>query len=365
MADPVRRALILNAGSSTLKWSLLADGDTEASGSETWSPADAGDKIGAILARSSEVHAVGHRVVHGGTAFREAVVLDGEARARLLPLVDIDPLHMKPALLGIDGVSRAFPEVPQILAFDTAFHGTMPEAAAGYGLPHEWNEKWGLRRFGFHGLSVAWSVGRAAALAGTLPARLVVCHLGSGCSVTAVAEGRSFDTTMGFSPLEGLVMGTRAGSVDPGLLLHLIRHLGVSADDLAHTLSERSGLLGLSGVSGDLRAVLAAADAGAPRARLAYDRFLISLRRAMGAAAGVLGGVDAVVYTGGIGENSARVRREGAFAIPGLALDEQANELAAKDLEISAAGSPVRAFVVRAREDLVIFGEVARLLGWT
>jgi len=365
MAGLVRRALILNAGSSTLKWSLLAGGDTVDSGSETWSLADAGDRIGALLTRIADVRAVGHRVVHGGTAFREAVILDGDARARLAPLVELDPLHMQPALLGIDGVARAFPGVPQVLAFDTAFHATMPEAAAGYALPHEWNEKWGLRRFGFHGLSVAWAARRVAALAGTLPARLVVCHLGSGCSVTAVADGRSVDTTMGFTPLEGLVMGTRSGSVDPGLLLHLLRRVGISADDLAHTLSERSGLLGLSGVSSDLRAVLAAADAGDPRARLAYDRFLISLRRAMGAAAGVLAGADAVVYTGGIGENSARVRRDAAVALPGLAIDEGANELAADDVEVSAAGSAVRAFVVRAREDLVIYGEVARLLGWS
>lgn len=364
MAEELR-ALILNAGSSTLKWAVVdaRAGTTVASGTEGWT-GGRGDQIAARLAAAPAFAAVGHRVVHGGAEFRAAVRVDAGVRARLDALVELDPLHMPPALAGIDAVAAAFPDVPQIAAFDTAFHATLPAAAAGYALPHEWTSAWGLRRFGFHGLSVAHAVGRAAALAGRMPPRLIVCHLGGGCSITAVADGRSIDTTMGLTPLEGVVMATRSGSVDPGLLLHLILRRGVAPADLQTALDERSGLLGVSGVSGDLRQVLAAADAGDARAGLAYGEFVWSLRRAIGAMAGVLGGADAVVFTGGIGENSARARADVAAALPHLWLDEAANAAAIPDCDVAAGGSLVRAFVVRAREDLVILAEIARVLGW-
>jgi acetate kinase len=291
-------------------------------------------------------------------------VVDTGARAELERLAALDPLHMRPALAGIDAVTAEFPTIRQVAAFDTAFHATMPEAAAGYALPYEWSERWGLKRFGFHGLSVQYSVERARALLDRTPARLVVCHLGSGCSITAVADGRSVDTTMGFTPLEGVMMATRSGSVDPGVLLYLQTQCGVAVAELADALANRSGLLGVSGVSGDLRRVLSAAEADSPRARLAYDRFIWSLRRAVGAMAAVLDGVDALLFTGGIGENSARVRSDvsAALAFAGLRLQPDEAQPTRGDRLISAVDSRVAALVIQAREDLVILAEVLRLI---
>jgi acetate kinase len=352
--------LVLNAGSSSLKWTVLTEGGTTLdTGNEPWASeqgAERADQIRAVLGKVPSFDIVGHRVVHGGTRFRDAVTIDDRVRQELTGLVELDPEHMRVSLAGIDTVANAFPGVPQVAAFDTAFHATLPEAAAGYGLPFEWTERWGLRRFGFHGLSVAHAVERTRELFGRLPARLIVCHLGSGCSVTAVHEGRSADTTMGFSPLEGLMMATRSGSVDPGLLLHLQERCGVGIQELRETLTSRSGLLGVSDVASDLGLVLEAADGGSARALLAYDRFVLSIRRALGAMAGVLGGVDALVFTGAIGENSARVRRDAALALQfaGLGIDDQVNESAGSDRDISPSGSPIRALVIRSREDLTI-----------
>lgn len=268
------RILVLNTGSSSVKWSVLAADKTVIDGgSEPWESQDSAartDQLRTVLKRAPAFDATGHRVVHGGTRFREAVNIDGTVREELVGLVDLDPEHMYASLAGIDAVSRAFPMVPQVAAFDTAFHATMPEAAAGYGLPFEWTERWGLRRFGFHGLSVAYAVERTTDLLDATPSRLIVCHLGGGCSVTAVKDGRSVETTMGFSPLEGLMMATRSGSVDPGVLLYLQEHCGVGLDELRETLTKRSGLRGVSGISGDLREVLKAADGGSLRAKLAY-----------------------------------------------------------------------------------------------
>src|SRR5262249_17437906 len=231
------RALVLNAGSSTLKWSVLEgdSGAVVASGTEA-GVGGRGEHVRELLRALPAFAAAGHRVVHGGASFGGAVRVDAAVRAELDALVELDPLHMPPALAGIDAVEQAFPGVPQVAAFDTAFHAGMPEAAAGYALPREWSDRWRLRRDGFHRLRVAYSVARVAALAGAMPARLVVCHLGGGCSVTAVARGRSIDTTMGMTPLEGLPMATRSGSVDPGLLLHLILRRGVPADELLAAL---------------------------------------------------------------------------------------------------------------------------------
>ncbi|MEY4512182.1 MAG: hypothetical protein RLZZ450_4304 [Pseudomonadota bacterium] len=360
------RVLVLNTGSSSVKWTVLAaDGKVLDGGNEPWTASDSAaraDQLRAALERAPPFDAAGHKVVHGGARFREAVVIDDTVRKELEGLTPLDPEHMHASIAGIDAVSAAFPTVLQVATFDTAFHATMPEAAAGYALPFEWTERWGLRRFGFHGLSVAYAVKRTSELLLTPPARLIVCHLGGGCSVTAVECGRSVDTTMGFSPLEGLMMATRSGSIDPGVLLYLQQHCGLGVDELRETLTERSGLRGVSGVSGDLREVLAAADKGSPRAQLAYERFVLSIRRALGAMAGVLGGVDAVVFTGGIGENSARVRWDAASALggAGLELAEDANASNDSDREISMPGSRVRVLVVRAREDLTILEGVLR-----
>jgi acetate kinase len=366
VAPAPRRVLVLNAGSSSLKWSLLeaATENIEAEGNEDWEGGK--EAARAALERLRRLPApdtVGHRLVHGGLHFREAVRLDEATRKALSDLAEIDPLHTGKALELIDAAIETFPNVPQIAAFDTTFHTTIPDAAAVYAIPYEWTRDWGLRRFGFHGLSVAYAVRRSAELLGQAPSRRIVCHLGSGCSVTAVHEGRSVDTTMGFTPLEGVMMGTRSGSLDPGLLLYLERQHGKDAAELEEVLNQRSGFLGVSGVSGDLRKVLDAADAGNDRAKLAYGIFVHTLRRAVGAMTGVLGGVDALVFTGGIGEHSARVRKDvaTALAFAGLTLDEAKNDAVSTDAEISAPGSSLRALVIAAREDLSVLAEVRQV----
>jgi len=333
-------------------------------GCESWLDA-AAQPIVAVLERVGGIDAIGHRIVHGGASFRETVRVDTEVRAALESLVELDPLHMRRALAVVDAVGARLPSLPQFAAFDTAFHATIPEPAAGYGLPFEWTERWGLRRFGFHGLSVAHATERAGRMIGRTPRRLVVCHLGSGCSVTALADGRSIDTTMGFTPLEGLMMATRAGSVDPGLLFHLQLRHGIGAAELRETLTGRSGLLGVSGVSGDLRDVLAAASSGSTRAALAYQRFIVSAKRGIGSTLAVLGGLDALVFTGGVGENSPRVRRDlaSSLAFAGAELDLEANESATPDVDVAMRGAAVRILVVRAREDLVILRDVLRVSG--
>jgi acetate kinase len=360
-SDP-RPVLILNTGSSTFKWALLSDDEQfVGTGSEEWEAEDALTRKAQIEARLRGIppcKAVGHRIVHGGLAFEDSVVVDDAVRRELENLLTLDLLHMRPALCALDAAREAFPQALHVAAFDTAFHRTLSKAAAGYALPTEWTQRWGLRRFGFHGLSVQWSVDWARRNLQPFPRRLVVAHLGSGCSVTAVLDGRSVDTSMGFTPLEGLMMGTRAGSVDPGLLIHLLTHLGVTALELEDVLTNRSGLLGVSGVSADLREVLAAADAGNSNAWLAYDRFIFCARRAVGAAAGVLGGIDALVFTGGIGEHNARARHDICAAFEGLELDSRT---AADEGVISSRRSRVSAVVVKAREDLVLLREVQRL----
>jgi acetate kinase len=363
--DPLNRVLVLNSGSSTLKWTLLssADESTLAEGAISWAgAAGRGEQIRDALRKAPEFDAVGHRIVHGGALHRATSVVDALVYADLESLVELDSLHMRPALECIDAIRTEFPSLPQYAAFDTAFHSTLPAAAAGYAVPHEWTERWNLRRFGFHGLSVAYSAQRARELTGGPVPRLIVCHLGSGCSVTAVADGRSVDTTMGFTPLEGLVMGTRSGSIDPGLLLHLqIRH-GVTAAEMLEALTARSGLLGVSGVSADLREVLKAADAGSSRAALAYDLLVLSVKRAVGAMAGVLGGLDALVFTGGIGENSHRVRHDvvSGLSFAGARLDDEKNRSATPDVDIARGDLGARVLVIRAREDLAILREVVQ-----
>jgi acetate kinase len=358
------RALVLNAGSSNLKWSLL-DAESERvleSGGVVWQGERWKDQVKEALARAPDCDAIGHRVVHGGTFYREGVRIDGQVRERIASLERLAPDHTRPALAGIDACSELWPKTPQIAAFDTAFHATIPLERAIYPLPYEWTERFGARRFGFHGLSVAYVVRRAGELLGRVPARLVVLHLGAGCSATAVRDGRSADTTMGFTPLEGMMMATRSGSVDPGLLLFLLENEGVAASALDAALHRRSGLLGVSGVSSDLREVLAAADLGAPRARLAYAMFVHGVRRAVAAMIASLGGFDAIAFTGGIGENSARLREDAlaALGFTGLCLDPDKNRAPPADRNVSAGGAPV--LVVHAREDLAILAEMRRVL---
>jgi acetate kinase len=313
-----------------------------------------------------EVSAVGHRVVHGGARFREPVVINRAVEEEIRALEAIAPLHNAPALAHFTEARRRLPDVPHVAVFDTAFHGTLPDEAAAYPVPRRWREEWGIRRYGFHGLSVQWAAERAAELLGGNPGelRLVVCHLGGGCSVTAVAGGRSVDTTMGFTPLEGLPMTTRSGSVDPGVLIYLLRQRHLSIEELDRALNFDSGLKGLSCTSGDIREVERAATADAD-ARLALQVYTHRIAGAVAAMTASLSGLDVLVFTAGVGERSATVRQDvcARLRFLGVDLDCAANSSAVQDADIAAVGSPVRVLVVAAREDLVIAREARRVLG--
>jgi acetate kinase len=252
-----------------------------------------------------DADAVGHRIVHGGERFRDAVAIDGRVEAELRALTDLAPLHQPKSIAALDAVSSALPGLPAVACFDTSFHATMPAAAKTYALPERWLARPEIRRYGFHGLSHAWVARRVPELLDRPAAglRVISCHLGAGASLCAIADGRSVDTTMGFTPLEGLVMATRSGSVDPGLLLWLLERSGLSEHEVADALEHEAGLLGLAGTS-DMREVLTRSDAGDERARLALEVYLHRLRSGIGAMAASLGGLDALAFTGGVGENS-------------------------------------------------------------
>jgi acetate kinase len=361
------RILVVNAGSSSLKLRLLEEDDTVAAAHDLPAPGGDGDQgaVARTLAALQGIDAVGHRIVHGGAEFTGPVALDRHVEQRLRALTDLAPLHQPKSLAALEAVNQALPGVPAVACFDTAFHAGIPAAAATYALPSAWRRRWDLRRFGFHGLSHAYASRRAAELLGRPPAglRLVTCHLGAGASLAAVWDGRSVDTTMGFTPLEGLVMATRSGSVDPGLLLWLEEHAGMPPAELAASLEHRSGLLGLAGTA-DMREVVAAAEDGDGDARLALDVYLHRLRAGVGAMAASLGGLDALVFTGGVGENAPTVRRlavEG-LGFLGLRLDPERNRSPQGDGEIGTDGAAARLLLVAAREDLQIAGEVRRLL---
>jgi acetate kinase len=369
------RLLIVNAGSSSLKLSVL-DGDDELVASEEVDAPGgrADDKaVKDFVSGHGPIEAVGHRIVHGGTEFSGPVRVDPSVRHQLELLTDLAPLHQPKSLEALDVVSQILVGVPAVACFDTAFHAAMPLAAATYALPRQWRRRWNLRRFGFHGLSHSYASRRTRQLMReqstglSVPNggadRIVTCHLGAGASLAAVRGGVSVDTTMGFTPLEGLVMATRSGSVDPGLLLWLEEHVGIPPSEVAATLEQRSGLLGLSG-SADMRAVLASEKAEDPDAVLAMGVYLHRLRASIASMAAAMEGVDAVVFTGGVGERSAEVRQRAADGLGflGLRLDAAANDEAEPDHEIGAAGAPVRMFVIAAREDLEIARGVRQVL---
>ena len=333
--------LVVNAGSTSLKLHLVR-----------------GDEAEAVDSFAVDCEAVGHRVVHGGARFREPVVLDEEVKDAIRDLSSLAPLHNKPALEAIESAQHALPDVPHVAVFDTAFHATLAEETAVYAVPRHWTEEWGVRRYGFHGISVQWAAERVQ-----VP-RLVVCHLGGGCSVTAVQDGRSVETTMGFSPLEGVPMATRSGSIDPGALLYLLRERGLSVADLDHALEHDSGLKGLAGHSGDVRELEEAEAAGDERARLALAVYVHRIAAAVAASAAALGGLDALVFTAGVGEHSATVRERVCtrLAFLGIELDPDANAAADADADVATARSAVRVHVIRAREELVIARAVRTLL---
>jgi acetate kinase len=338
------RILVVNAGSSSLKLRLLGPGDVVES---SWD---------ALPAELPDADVVVHRVVHGGTAFRGAVVIDEHVEATLRDLIPLAPLHQPKTLAALADVRKLLPDAVQVACFDTAFHTTIAESAATYALPREWIAKYALRRYGFHGLSHAWASRRALSL---VPGarRVVTCHLGAGASLCAVLDGASVDTTMGFTPLEGLVMATRSGDVDPGLVMWLAPR----EPDLAEVLDTRSGLTGLAG-TGDMRALLARGDHDA---RLAIEVYLHRLRKGIGAMAAAIGGIDVCVFTGGVGENSAEIRSGGVRGLEflGLAVDEAANGAVSGDADITAPDASARTVVIAAREDLEMARQVHQLLG--
>jgi acetate kinase len=359
------RVLVVNAGSSSLKVSLLDADDAVRRRLELPAPADGDDRelVGA-LGELEGVEASGHRVVHGGERFRDAVVVDDAVLGELRALTELAPLHQPGSLIGLDLVARALPKVPNVACFDTSFHATMPAAAATYALPAAWRERWPLRRYGFHGLSHAYASRRAAELLQRTGLRVVTCHVGAGASLAAVRDGRCVDTTMGFTPLEGLVMATRSGTVDPGLVLWLIQRQGLPVDEVAAGLERRSGLTGLAGTA-DMREVLARADAGDAQARTALEVYVHRLRAAIAAMTAALGGLDALVFTGGVGERAAAVRAatiEG-LGFLGLELDAARNEAGGEeDADLSAPDARARVLLVHAREDLEIARQVRATL---
>jgi acetate kinase len=342
------RILIVNAGSSSLKLRLLGPGDIVES---SW------DELPTQL---PDVDVVVHRVVHGGTAFRGAVVIDEYVEATLRELIPLAPLHQPKTLAALEDIRKLLPDAVQVACFDTAFHASIPEAAATYAIPREWIAKYAVRRYGFHGLSHAWASRRAKELVPGA-SRIITCHLGAGASLCAVLDGVSVDTTMGFTPLEGLVMATRSGDVDPGLLMWL----AAREPDLADVLDKRSGLTGLAG-TGDMRALLVRADHDA---RFAIDVYLHRLRKGIASMAASLGGLDVCVFTGGVGENSADIRRRAVDGLRflGLEVDDAANRAVmpeSGDADITASDASARTLVIAAREDLEMAQQAHRLLGF-
>jgi len=364
--------LVVNAGSSSLKLRVLDPGDEviAALDMDHWDGSPDARQVREFLRELSGLGAVGHRVVHGAGTFTSATVLDDAVIEAIAGLTDLAPLHQPRALAGIRAARAALPGVPEVACFDTAFHAGLPAAAARYALPGDWTERFGLRRYGFHGLSHGYAARRSAQLLGidSARARVVTCHLGAGSSLAAVYGGRCVDTTMGFTPLEGLVMATRPGSVDPGLLIWLLQHGGLSVDELSGGLEHSAGLAGLAGLpggSGDMREVRRAAEAGSPGARLAIDVHAHRLRREIAAMAAAMDGLDVLAFTGGIGEHQPAVRAEAAagLAFLGVAIDPARNADAAGDADISAAAAGVRTVVISAREDVEIARQTRAALG--
>ena len=388
--------LVLNAGSSTLKFALFnVKSDQElCSGMVDWQGdlknasltirtsstgkkqsqvelADYGDAVRLTLRALQQngfdqpIQFVGHRVVHGGAEFRDSVLIDEQVGQSLQKISKLAPLHHPPVLATFDATQKALPETPQVAVFDTSFFSRLPDKEVVYPLPFEWHEKYGIRRFGFHGISHEYCSVRAAKLLGRPhdpDLRLVICHLGNGCSATAVRGGEPVTTTMGFTPLEGLMMGTRCGSVDPGILIYMMQEHGFGSQQLEESLNRQSGLLGVSGISSDYRLVEQAEASGNKRASLAIDMFVDRVRSAIGSLAVTLGGIDALIFTAGIGENSAAVRSQvcDGLGCLGLCLDETLNQTKHADCDVAKAESLARILVVRTREEQMVADEVRK-----
>ncbi len=396
------KVLLLNAGSSSLKGTLMESADSRvvARGQGDWAGSvtqyqyagpegkgrseevpwkghakavrrfvfDLTHMEPVVLSDRSALAAVGHRVVHGGQ-FTSSVRITPEIRSRITALADLAPLHNPPSLETLVAGEAELPDLPHVAVFDTAFHATLPPEARTYPVPANWTRDWCIRRFGFHGLSDAYCARRAAEMLGRPvdDLRLVICHLGHGCSASAVRGGRCADTTMGFTPLEGLMMATRSGSIDPSIVLHVQQHHGLTAEQVESALNRESGLLGVSGISADMREVLAATKGGHDQARLAFGIYTHRVRQAIGALAVTMAGVDALVFTAGVGEHAREVRASVCAGLEclGLELDAQVNASCLPDADVARPGSRGRILVIATREDVTVLREVIQVLGGT
>jgi acetate kinase len=361
------RVLVVNAGSSSLKVSVV-DEDYKVSAEQEFEVSGGqvdGARLEAAVRAMGGVEAVGHRVVHGGPRYPQSVRIDPELIRYLITITDLAPLHIPASLAGIAAIRELMPRMPAVACFDTAFHSRMPAAASTYAIPLEWRERFGVRRYGFHGFSHSHAARRAAELLGSpgTGLKVVTCHLGSGASVAAVWGGRSMDTTMGFTPLEGLVMATRSGNIDPGLVLWLQKHAGVGAAEMMEALDRHSGLEALAG-TGDMRELMKKLSAGEDDARLAFDVYVHRLRACIAAMAAAMAGIDVLVFTGGVGENAAPVRAATVSGLRflGLEIDPALNNNVVGDVDVSAPSAAVPTLVVRAHEDIEVAREVRRVL---
>lgn len=389
----VVKVLVINCGSSSLKYqlfnmegeSVLAKGLVERiglDGSALIHTGKAGKKVKierelkdhkqairivlealtdsrhGVIKNFDDIDAIGHRVVHGGEAFSGSVKIDNEIMAALKRNIDLAPLHNPPNIMGIEACIEILPKVVQVGVFDTAFHQTMPDYAYIYGLPYEMYEKHEVRRYGFHGTSHQYVAQRAAEICGRPleELKIITCHLGNGASITAVEKGRSVDTSMGFTPLEGLIMGTRSGDIDPAIPFYLMKKLDMSHDEVNEFLNKKSGVLGISGVSSDFRDLEQAAGEGNRRAQLALKSFIYRVIKYIGAYAAAMNGVDVLVFTAGLGENSAIAREEicASLSFLGVEIDKDKNNIRGKESDVSKESSRVRVMLIPTNEELMI-----------
>ena len=361
------RVLVLNAGSSSLKVSLVDEDDRELAHKEFDVAEGRIDdaQLASAIRDMEGIEAIGHRVVHGGPRYPRSVRIDPDVIRYLVTITDLAPLHLPAALAGIAAARELLPRMPSVACLDTAFHSRMPTSASTYAIPDEWRLRHGIKRYGFHGFSHAYASRRAAEILKRSPheLRVVTCHLGAGASLAAVQRGRSVDTTMGFTPLEGLVMATRSGSVDPGALLYLQRHAGLTEAELTEALDRNGGLMALAGTP-DMREILSRIAAGDDDAELAFDVYIHRLRALIASMAAAMNGLDVLVFTGGVGENAPPVRAAAVAGLRflGLELGPTLNSSLGPDNDISAPGAAVPTLVIKAREDVEVAREVRRVL---
>lgn len=319
-----------------------------------------------VIKSMDELGAIGHRVVHGGEDFSGSVLITDDVMKALHANIELAPLHNPPNIMGIEACKKIMPNIPQVGVFDTAFHQTMPPEAYIYGIPYEYYKKYKIRRYGFHGTSHKYVSQRAATMLGRpiSETKIITCHLGNGSSIAAIKGGKSIDTSMGFTPLEGVLMGTRSGDIDPAIVTYLMKKEGWSSEELDNFLNKKCGVLGLSGVSSDFRDIEAASEEGNEQAKLALDRFAYNVKSYIGAYAAVLNGVDAIVFTAGLGENSASMRAAICSNMDylGVKIDEDKNQTRGVEADVSAEGSKVRVLVIPTNEEVMIARDTMEIL---